>query len=91
MAHEDLLNGKLESLGKELETVQGEYKKIVEESNELNEKQNELRQKAIVCEQQAIGLNRAIAELQQIRDTDTCAAKEGQLIPKSSNTKIKVE
>ena len=35
MAHEDLLNGKLESLGKELETVQGEYKKIVEERKSI--------------------------------------------------------
>tara|TARA_B100001250_G_scaffold96880_2_gene81137 strand:+ start:4531 stop:4761 length:231 start_codon:yes stop_codon:yes gene_type:complete len=76
MAHEDLCNAKLASLGEELETVQTEYKKIVEESNALNEKQNELRQKAIVCEQQAIGLNRAITELQQIRDINT-EVKEG--------------
>ena len=76
MAHEDLCNAKLASLGEELETVQTEYKKIVGESNALNEKQNELRQKAIVCEQQAIGLNRAITELQQIRDINT-EVKEG--------------
>ena len=71
MSHEELFDGKLESLGKELEVVQTEYKKIVEESNLLGEKQNELRQKAIVCEQQAIGLNRAINELQQMRDSNT--------------------
>ena len=76
MAHEELCTAKLDSLGKELETVQTEYKKLVEESTTLNERQNELRQKAIVCEQQAIGLNRAIAELQQIRDTNT-EVKEG--------------
>jgi uncharacterized coiled-coil DUF342 family protein len=76
MAHEDLCTAKLESLGKELETVQTEYKKIVEESNTLNERQNELRQKAIVCEQQAIGLNRAINELKEIRDINT-EVKEG--------------
>ena len=76
MAHEELCTAKLDSLGKELETVQTEYKKIIEESNTLNERQNELRQKAIVCEQQAIGLNRAITELQQIRDINT-EVKEG--------------